>query len=422
MKTCRNRILAAAFVLGLTMSLSACEKPGRDQVELTVIHGWGSTEDDHAAMRDIYESFQEENPDIRLHLMSMPTTDEVLRKVEDMMMVGKLPDVVFLGGEGRDSVYRYMVENNLALDLMPYVKEDEAFRENLAPANLAYWQTEEGSLYTVSDVLLLSGGYWYNKDIFQNAGVGGPPKTWEEFYEACAKISTWAKQADNGVQTLKVRAEGYLYLADYLMYQDGGMPREAVKNHQIVIREQEAVRLLEQLGAVYAYSQVDSQRYSYRDETSLFNEGKLAMFINGVWGAPMIEKGINAGYALFPSDKGKSVACESACLGYVVGNHREEARREAGVRFLKYMMSDAVQERILLETEQVPANPSVSPENYAQVSGRFADAVGVVRSSDIKIETPDNLWENTKMEVFENHILEVLSGEMNRQTFIDLLK
>ena len=80
----------------------------------------------------------------------------------------------------------------------------------------------------------------------------------------------------------------------------------------------------------------------------------------------------------------------------MVGNHQEEARREAGVRFLKYMMSDAVQERILLETEQVPANPSISPENYAQVSGRFADAVGVVRSSDIKIETPDNLWENTK--------------------------
>ena len=105
-----------------------------------------------------------------------------------------------------------------------------------------------------------------------------------------------------------------------------------------------------------------------------------------------------------------------------MGNHQEEARREAGVRFLKYMMSDAVQERILLETEQVPANPSISPENYAQVSGRFADAVGVVRSSDIKIETPDNLWENTKMEVFENHILDVLSGEMNRQTFIDLLK
>ena len=153
MKTCRNRIWAAAFVLGLTMTFSACEKPGRDQVELTVIHGWGSTEDDHAAMQDIYESFQEENPDIRLHLMSMPTTDEVMRKVEDMMMVGKLPDVVFLGGEGRDSVYRYMVENNLALDLMPYVKEDEAFRENLAPANLAYWQTEDGSLYTVSDVL-----------------------------------------------------------------------------------------------------------------------------------------------------------------------------------------------------------------------------------------------------------------------------
>ena len=122
---------------------------------------------------------------------------------------------------------------------------------------------------------MLSGGYWYNKDIFQKVGVEEPPKTWEEFHEVCAKINTWAKQENNGVQILKVRAEGYLYLADYLMYQNGGLTREAVENHQIAVRERETMRLLEQLEEVYAYSRVDSQRYSYRDETSLFNEGSL---------------------------------------------------------------------------------------------------------------------------------------------------
>lgn len=99
----------------------------------------------------------------------MPTEDDLIRRVEDMLTVGEIPDVIFLGGKGRNSVYRFMVENNLALDLMPYIQEDDGFRNSLAPANLDYWTTGEGKLYTVSDVLLLSGGYWYNADIFRKA-------------------------------------------------------------------------------------------------------------------------------------------------------------------------------------------------------------------------------------------------------------
>lgn len=57
----------------------------------------------------------------------MPSGSEMVRKVEDMLVVGEIPDLVFLGGAGKDTVYQFMTENDLALDLMPYIREDREF-------------------------------------------------------------------------------------------------------------------------------------------------------------------------------------------------------------------------------------------------------------------------------------------------------
>ena len=150
---------------------------------------------------------QPQDPDIRINLISMPTSEEVIRKTEDMIMVGMIPDLIFLGGRGVDSIYQYMVNNDCALDLMPYLLADQEFYNDLAPVNLEYWLTEDGALYSVSDVLILGGGYWYNKDIFKAAGITALPKTWDEFESACDAIERWAEEENNGVHALQLSAE-----------------------------------------------------------------------------------------------------------------------------------------------------------------------------------------------------------------------
>lgn len=412
--------LVIVGMLFISLLLSSCGGKTSDPVELMVIHGWGSTEADHVAMRQIYSDFQKENPDISLKLVSMPTNEEMIRKVEDMLMVGELPDVVFLGGTGRDSIYRFMVENQRALDLMPYLKEDAAFYESIAPINLEYWATDDGKLYTISDVLQLSGGYWYNEEIFKQAGIEELPQTWEEFLAVCERLSVWAKQEENGVVPLFVPPEGYLYFADHMMAVNGGQMQEAVGENHIEIVEDEMDALLDGLEQIYHYSSSETGDYSYRDATDLFNSGKLAMYVNGTWAANMISEGIDAGYALLPSGEGNTLSCESAGLGYMLGNTKDERRVEASVRFLKYMMSEEVQERILHETKQIPANPKVNITEH-QEELRLYEAAQTVLDAGRKIEIPTNLWTYEQRSVFEQHILEVLSGELNRQTFMDLI-
>ena len=362
----KRKIRGLFFSIGIAGSLilGGCGKEEKEPVTITMIHAWGGTGEDHVAMRDIYDGFQKENPDIEVQLISMPGRKEMLRKVEDMIMVGDMPDVITFSGMGQNTTYDFIVENDMALDIMPYVKKDEEFASNISQTNLNYWTTEEGELFTVSDVLSLSGGYWYNEDILHAAGVREIPRTWDAF-------------------------------------RDVGTISEVLKRLQ----------------EIYVYSTSENAEYSYLDETRLFNEGKLAIYVNGVWGASMISENINAKYALLPTTSGKKLSCESACFGYVLGKSGNEQKEEASIRFLKYMLSKKVQTRILEETEQIPANKQVVLDSYEKEMPRLFQAASLVLSAEDKIEVPDNLWTYEQKAYFTENIFRELTGKISPEAF-----
>lgn len=414
-----KKVILTGLSLFLLLGTAGCIKQKEEPVELTLMHGWGSTEDDHVAMRKIYMDYEKENPNVKLNLVSMPSGSELVRKVEDMLMVGDIPDLLFLGGAEAETVYDFMVEKNLALDLMPYIEENPQLKECLAPVNLSYWTTEEGKLYTVSDVLLLSGGYWYNKEIFEKAGIENLPETWEEFLQVCRKIKGWSDREGRRVKCLQMPSEAYLYLAGHMLAADQEETEEPIQSRKesTLPTFQRLDQLLIQLKDLYSFTIAEND-YSYRDDTSSFNKGKSAMYINGSWAAPMISSKIDAEYALLPFKKGKTLSCESAGLGYMLGNTEDERKRAAAVDFVTYMLSKPVQERILRETEQMPANPEIDLRDYAEEMPRFYQAVELVQGADYRIEVPNNLWPAQIREIFMENIQDVLLGKKEETAFL----
>ena len=99
MKKTTKQLIVLMLILGVGCILEGCGKESNHSVTITLIHAWGGTEEDHVAMREIYEEFQEENPDINLQMISMPTREDMMRKVEDMIMVGNIPDIVSFSGD-----------------------------------------------------------------------------------------------------------------------------------------------------------------------------------------------------------------------------------------------------------------------------------------------------------------------------------
>lgn len=229
------------LLLMTTCLLGGCSKESAEQTEITLIHGWGSMESEHVRMRQIYKDFEKEHPEIKLNLMSMTSSDEVIKKTKNMLSVGEVPDLIFTGGYGKDSVYRFMEEKNKAADLMPYLEKDQEFADSVAPEIISYWQ-KDGKLYTLSDVLLLGGGYWYNADIFEKAGIESVPETWDEFLEACEKIQSWSQNEGKSVIPVQITKENSAYLADALLLDTSKEAQDAVENHSMMLSAKELFR------------------------------------------------------------------------------------------------------------------------------------------------------------------------------------
>ena len=409
----------ARWILTLTLViclLCSCGKKEQEQTEITLIHGWGSMEPEHVRMRQIYKDFEKEHPEIKLNLMSMTSSNEVIEKTKNMLSVGEVPDLIFTGGYGKDSVYQFMEEKNKAVDLMPYLEKDPDFAECVAPEIISYWQ-KDGKLYTVSDVLLLGGGYWYNADLFAKAGIPEIPKTWEDFLEVCEKIQGWTQAEGKQVIPVQITKENSAHLADALILDTSQDAKNAVENHAMILGKEDLFSVLETMKQILQYGDSTGRNYGYRDEGSMFNSGNVAMYINGVWAGKLIDEKINACYAPFPGKDGSTIASSSVCLGYIVGNTENQETMDASVEFLKYMLSEQVQKRILLETGQMPSSPKIQLDDYREEIPRMCQAVEAIRGADRIIEVPDNLWTTSQLENFRNQIMEVLGQTVEEEQF-----
>ncbi|MGN0362875.1 MAG: ABC transporter substrate-binding protein [Bilifractor sp.] len=408
--TLKNSIHLFTMTFALLFFLSmmtGCGQSDSEKTEITVLHGWGSTEADHVAMREIYLDFEKDNPDIDVNLVSMPSSEDVIHKVQEMLTVGELPDVIFTGALGEDSIYDFMVDKGYAVNLQPYLEQDPTFAKDIAPATRKRWMTEDGRIYTVSDVLLLAG-YWYNTDIFQKAGIENPPSTWDELLEDCKKIQTFSDQNGDSISAMEMDENHIMYLTDALLSSLDPRQLKALQRGEAELNDdafQESENYIKQISA-YSDNQTD---FSYRDTLEAFNAGKTAIYINGLWADTMINENIQVKYASFPSSDGAGISCESSCLGYILGNTNNQKTIDASVRFLKYMLSDQVQERILNETGQIPSNPNLDIVSMTS-SDRLLQAFPSVEQAGQKIEIPVNIWKEDQKRSYLEDVRSILEN------------
>ena len=410
----KKAIIKILLLMGICGILTGCGSPKDDVVEITMIHGWGSTEYDHVVMRQIYEEFEKVHPEIHLNMVAMPSSTDVISKVGDLLTVGEIPDIVFTGGDGRVSIYSFMVEEGYAVDLMPYILEDQEFEENVSPVIMENWTTENGNLYTVSDVLLM-GGYWYNKEIFEKAGIDNIPETWEEWIEACGKI----KKTDEKTVPIILDSNHISYLMTTILADEELTQLKEAKNLKIQINSASFDKMLSRLREISKYATLAGD-YNYRDTLASFNAGESAIYINGVWANFMIDDNLKVAYAPFPSDDGNGIATKSACVGYILGNTGDEKRIDASVKFLKYMLSEDVAVKIMEKTGQMPSNPNVEITEES-VGSRLYQAVTCVENAGLIIETPENLWDLSEKKEYGENVILYLQNRLGEEEFRERL-
>ena len=311
-----------------------------------------------------------------------------------------------------------MVERDYAVDLMPYIENDEELARNVSPFILDTWKTDNENLYTVSDVLLMCG-YWYNQEIFKQAGIEEIPTTWEQWYQMCEKIEKLNEKRDIPVKVMVLDTNHVAYLTTAFICNEGVEAANGIVSGKLDVDSVSFKYVLDNFKKLSRYVRVETD-YNYLDTLYSFNSGETAVYINGVWANEMIKEDLPVAYAAFPSEDGTGVATRSACVGYILGNTKDEKRMAASVEFLKYMLSDSVAERILKSTGQVPSNPNIeyTDENS---STRLKQAVTCVESAGMLVETPENLWDSYRKEHYEKDIILFLKGQISEEELKDKL-
>ncbi|WP_459851886.1 ABC transporter substrate-binding protein [Dongia sp. agr-C8] len=133
-------------------------------------------------LKGIVKSFEAANPGTTVEIISLPW-GEAFEKFATMVSAGQTPDVV----EMPDTWQALYGNNGQLEDLEPWVaKWDQA-------SDLSQKALDMGRIVGGKTYLLPYGFYlramFYNKKLFEQAGVKEPPKTLDEFLEASKKVS-----------------------------------------------------------------------------------------------------------------------------------------------------------------------------------------------------------------------------------------
>ncbi len=135
-----------------------------------------------AILQGIVDEFEAENAGIEVEIISLPW-GQAFEKFATMVSAGQTPDVV----EMPDRWLALYANNGKLESLEPYLA-NWADTPELTDKALEFGRLVGGDAYMLPYGFYLRA-LFYNKKLFAEAGVDGPPETMDDFMEAARKVS-----------------------------------------------------------------------------------------------------------------------------------------------------------------------------------------------------------------------------------------
>lgn len=341
-------MLLAASVFTSAFAATAVTTHAEEEYDPVSLTFWGWTASDFEAksIQDGLDAFQEKYPWITVEYMTVPSAD-YHTKLKTALASGSGPDVFYLDA----TQCADFVKANLIMDITDIAAE---FTENMTEASLqkVSMTNEDGetSVYGL-DICNVGPVIFYNRDLFDEAGVEPMPTkweerwTWDEFVENMQKLT---KTDDSGSTTqygtCNWQEQYSLYVLQELLdlngadwYNEDMTAAENVNSEESreVIENIKALRT--ELGVAPDPSAAGSD--TSNSPTAMFLTGQVASIAIGSYALQEIaQSDINFGVGLFPTfgkedDDAFMVSADMKCI-----NNETEYAEEA-LLLAEYMSS-----------------------------------------------------------------------------------
>ncbi|GGI43651.1 sugar ABC transporter substrate-binding protein [Agromyces flavus] len=374
--------LTAATGLALA-SLTACsagggaDDGGDGDVTITWWHN-GTTGPLPDVWEEVATEFEEAHPGVTVEQTGYQNEELQRTLIPNALAAGDPPDLfqVWPGGELRDQV-----ENGY---LMPLDDEIADTIESVG-ATVNPWQVD-GKTYGVPFTFGIEG-FWYNTDLFEQAGIDAPPATFDELTDAVGKLK------DAGITPIAVGA-GDKWPAAHWWYQFAlhSCSPEALQAAETEYDFEdecfvEAGEQLEEFLALEPFQEGflgTPAQQGAGSSAGLVANGQAAMELMGHWNAGVIG-GLTAdqqvppflGWFPFPGIEGADGDPTAALGGGDGFGCSAEAPPECA-ELLEYIMSEDVQAKFAASGSGIPTVPaateSLDDENLKAVAEGLANA------------------------------------------------
>lgn len=344
---------ASALML---LTLGACSQGGGEEsggdTEVSV---WSWRTEDQAAMDEIFDVFEEENPGITVKFETIPDAD-YQNKITTTLQGGKGPDIAQLKAYGQ---LQPMVDGGFIDPLDDIVPELAAFPET---TKIGIRGLADGKLYGVP-YSVPNMGVFYNTKIFADNGIE-VPQTYDEFLAACdtllaagvipiaaggANGSSWALEIN--LATISPNLTGPDFYAD-LMAGDKKLTDPTY------------VEAMQRVADLLPYYSPGFAGVDYTAATQQFINGEAAMFFGGSWenGSFRAQGGDGLEFSLFPfpADTAGDPTYTSNFVDGSYGLTTDSEHKEAATKVLNFMASQEFAQQFADKLGWPPARDDVT--------------------------------------------------------------
>lgn len=356
--------LIRALALGAVMAtLAACGSDGDDSGDgKTTISWWhnSNTDPGKGYYEQVAKDFEADHPDVDIKIDAQQHED-MLTKLDAAFQSGDAPDIYMERGGGELADH---VEAGLTKDL----SGSSADVISKLGGSVAGWQTDAKTYALPFSVGVV--GFWYNKDLFKQAGITSTPTTWDEMYDVIDQL----KAAD--LEPISVGAGDKWPAAHYWYYFSVRECSEDVLTDAVTSLDfsdpcfVRAGEDLEQLVDAEPFNNGFLSTPAQSGPTSasgLLVTGKVAIELQGHW-EPGVTQGLTEdgkglgdqlGWFPFPTVDGGEGDPTAALGGGDAWAVSEDAPDQA-VDFVNYLLSDEVQQGFAERDMGLPTNPAAT--------------------------------------------------------------
>lgn len=375
-----RRTMAAAVTVALALATTGCGSDSEGAGPVTLSYGiWDQNQ--APALEQIAADFEDANPDITVEIQVTPY-EQYFTKLQAAAGGGEAPDVFWMNGPN----FQLYASNGVITPISAQVKDDD-LDTSVYPDALTDLYSLDGELYGLPkdfDTI----GLWYNKTLFDAAGVDYPDEswTWADLKDAAATLS----DKKTGTFGITAALEGQ---QDYYntIFQAGGhvVSEDGTASGYDDPATIEGLRFWTDL--IESGSSPSLQQMTDTLPLQWFESGKTAMFYGGSWNVAEFK---NNDYTkdkvdVAPLPEGKERAVVIHGLANVISANTDHA--DAAWKFVKYLGSEEAAKTQAETGTVIPAYAGTqqawvdaSPDYDLQI---FLDATGYAKPLPVSSNT-----------------------------------